>query len=167
MTALFLTESRPIERFRPWPPACALHDRIGFRGGADVRYRAIAAALASWAAGWTVFAVALRVLHGQLHATSWPDLSADIHHTSARQLLLAVVLTALNYALLTGYDFLGCASLGLRLPAREIARTSFLAYGIANTVGGLALAGYSVRYRFYTRSGLSLGDLSRLALSDQ
>jgi len=115
--------------------------------------------------GLVLFAVALRVLHVQLDATSWRDLSADIHNTSVRQLLLAVVLTALNYALLTGYDFLGCASLGLRLPAGEIARTSFLAYGIANTVGGLALTGYSVRYRFYTRRGISLGDLSRLALS--
>jgi phosphatidylglycerol lysyltransferase len=115
--------------------------------------------------GLALFVVALRVLHAELHATSWRDLSADIHNTGGQQLLFAVLLTALNYALLTGYDFLGCASLGLRLPAREIARTSFLAYGIANTVGGLALAGYSVRYRFYTRSGLSLGDLSRLALS--
>jgi phosphatidylglycerol lysyltransferase len=115
--------------------------------------------------GLVLFAVALRVLHVELSATSWRDISADIHDTGARPLLLALILTALNYALLTGYDFLGCASLGLRLPAREIARTSFLAYGIANTVGGLALAGYSVRYRFYTRKGVSLGDLSRLALS--
>ena len=48
--------------------------------------------------GLALFAVALRVLHVQLDATSWRDLSADIHNTSVRQLLLAVVLTALNYA---------------------------------------------------------------------
>jgi uncharacterized membrane protein YbhN (UPF0104 family) len=70
-----------------------------------------------------------------------------------------------GYAILTGYDFLGFVYLKKRLPAREIAHTAFLAYGIANTVGGLALSGFSVRYRCYTRCGITVEELSRLAFS--
>ena len=115
--------------------------------------------------GLVLFVIALEVLRVELRTLSWRDLTFDIRHTPPLHLLLAAVLTVLNYAVLAGYDFLGFAYLGKRLPAREIARTAFLAYGIANTVGGLALAGFSVRYRFYTRRGTTVEDLSRLAFS--
>jgi len=115
--------------------------------------------------GLVLFAIALEVLRVGLGTVSWRDLTQDIRHTPLQHLLLAVVLTVLNYAVLTGYDFLAFAYLGKRLPAREIARTAFLAYGIANTVGGLVLAGFSVRYRFYTRRGITVEELSRLAIS--
>ena len=115
--------------------------------------------------GLALFAMALQVLHVELRAVSWHDLAHDVRNTPIRILLLAVLLTALNYAVLTGYDFLAFAYLRKRLPAREIARTAFLAYGIANTVGGLALAGFSVRYRFYTRRGVTVEELTRLAFS--
>jgi uncharacterized membrane protein YbhN (UPF0104 family) len=46
-------------------------------------------------------------------------------------LLLAALLTAMNYAVLAGYDFLGFAYVAKRLPAREVAHTAFLACGIA------------------------------------
>ena len=115
--------------------------------------------------GLVLFALALEVLRVELRAVSWHDLVHDIRNTPTSSLGLAMLFTALNYAMLTGYDFLGFAYLGRRLPTREIARTALLAYGIANTVGGLALAGFSVRYRFYTRRGMTVEELTRLAFS--
>jgi phosphatidylglycerol lysyltransferase len=115
--------------------------------------------------GLILFAIALEVLRVELRTVSWRDLTRDIRSTPVPQLLLAALLTATNYAVLTGYDFLGFAYLGKRLRARDIARTAFLAYGIANTVGGFALSGFSVRYRFYTRLGITVEELSRLAFS--
>jgi phosphatidylglycerol lysyltransferase len=115
--------------------------------------------------GLVLFAIALEVLHVELRTVSWRDLTLDIRHTPPSHLVVAAILTVLNYAVLTGYDFLGFAYIGKRLPARKIARTAFLAYAIANTIGGLALAGFSVRYRFYTRRGVTVEELSRLALS--
>ena len=47
----------------------------------------------------------------------------------------------------------------------SIAWTSFLAYAIANTVGFAMLSGLSVRYRFYTRWGVTAEDLSRILFS--
>lgn len=115
--------------------------------------------------GLVLFAVAFDVLRVELRAVSWHDLTRDIRNTPAHQLLIAVLLTAASYATLTAYDFLGFAYVGKRLPARDIARTAFLAYGIANTVGGSGLAGFSVRYRLYTASGVTVEELSRLAFS--
>jgi phosphatidylglycerol lysyltransferase len=62
-------------------------------------------------------------------------------------LLLGLVLTALNYAVLTGHDFLAFAYIGKRPARRRIALASFLAYAIANNIGFAMLSGASVRYR--------------------
>jgi phosphatidylglycerol lysyltransferase len=77
----------------------------------------------------------------------------------------ALCLTALNYAILTGYDFIAFASIGKRLARARIAATSLLAYAVANNVGFALLSGASVRYRFYSRWGLSAADFSRIVVS--
>jgi phosphatidylglycerol lysyltransferase len=112
-----------------------------------------------------IFGVALEVLRIELRAVSWRELTRDVLGMPAPQLALAVLLTALNYAVLTGYDFVAFASLGKSLPASRIAMTSLLAYGIANTVGLSALSGASVRYRFYARWGVTAAELSRIVFS--
>jgi phosphatidylglycerol lysyltransferase len=81
---------------------------------------------------------------------------ADCHGVSAH---------CLNYLVLSGYDFIAIASIGRRLPShvfggtglsiKNIAVTSFLAYAIANSVGFSMLSGASVRYRFYSRWGIT------------
>src|ERR1700752_2043538 len=88
-----------------------------------------------------VFLVALEILSLELRAVSWDDLSRDVMATPARQLVLALLLTALNYALLTGYDLLAFRYAGKALPARHIAGAAFLAYAISHNVGFAALSG--------------------------
>ena len=75
------------------------------------------------------------------------------------------MLTALNYAALTGYDLLAFAYIGKALPRARIALASFLAYAISNNVGFAMLSGASVRYRFYTRWGVTAEELSRIVFS--
>ena len=43
--------------------------------------------------------------------------------------------------------------------------TSFIAYAVANNVGFAMLSGASVRYRFYTRWGVTADELSRIVFS--
>ena len=117
------------------------------------------------AAGLLVFAIALRVLRTELHGVSWHQLSAAIARVRPSSLGLAVVLTALNYAVLTGYDFLAFAYIGKRLPAAQVAFASFLSYAVSNNIGFAMLSGASVRYRFYSRWGLTGEDLSRIVFS--
>src|SRR5262245_52469554 len=117
------------------------------------------------ALGLALFLGALEVLRRELAATSWAEVTADVHAMSTGQIALALILTALNYAVLTGYDFLAFASIGRRLAAWRIAVASFLAYAIAHNVGFAMLSGAAVRYRFYARWGVSGEELSRIVVS--
>jgi len=101
--------------------------------------------------GLVLFLVALEVLRTELRTVTWHELAQDVLTMPPGQLGLALVLTVLSYAALTGYDFLALASIGKRLPREHVVLTSFLAYAIANNVGWAMLSGASVRYRFYTR----------------
>ena len=112
-----------------------------------------------------LFVAGLEVLRVELHAVSWRELSADVWRTPLSRLLLALALTALNYATLTGYDLIAFAYIGKRLPRARIAAVSFLAYAISNSVGFAMLSGASVRYRSYTRWGVTAEELSRIVFS--
>jgi phosphatidylglycerol lysyltransferase len=115
--------------------------------------------------GLVLFAAALEVLRTELRAATWHGLTTDLSNVAGWRLALAVALTAVNYGVLTGYDFLAFAYLGKHLPPVRIAIASFLAYAISNNVGFAMLSGASVRYRFYTRWGVTAEELSRLVFS--
>ena len=115
--------------------------------------------------GLALFMAALEVLRVELHAVSWGEITGDVLRTPAAQLAAAIILTILNYATLTGYDLLAFAYIRKPLPRLHIALASFLAYAIANNVGFAMLSGASVRYRFYTRWGVTAEELSRIVFS--
>ena len=112
-----------------------------------------------------LFIGALEILRHELAAFSFDTIAADLAATPLTQIASALVLTALNYLVLTAYDFLAFASIGRRMAAWRIGLASFLAYAIANSVGFAMLSGGSVRYRFYMRWGLTAEDLSRIIFS--
>ena len=105
--------------------------------------------------GLILFTAALVVLRKELHAVTWNELTSDVLATPPTQLLIALLLTALNYAALTGYDLLAFAYIGNPLSRWRVAGASFLAYAVANSVGFAMFSGAAVRYRFYTRWGVT------------
>jgi phosphatidylglycerol lysyltransferase len=117
------------------------------------------------AIGLVLFVVALEVLRIELRAVSWRELTADVLTTPLSRLALAIALTAVNYVALTGYDLLAFAYIRKPLPPVRIAMASFLAYAISNNIGLAMLSGASVRYRFYTRWGVTADELSRIVFS--
>ncbi len=116
--------------------------------------------------GLLLFAAALAILRRELHAVTWHDLAAEVLRTPPARLGLALLLTVLNYTVLIGYDVLAIAYIGKRLSLDRIALASFLAYAISNNVGFAMLSGTSVRYRFYTRWGLTASELSRVVVAN-
>jgi phosphatidylglycerol lysyltransferase len=111
-----------------------------------------------------LFTVALLVLHREVAALSYHQLTGAVFAISAGRLALALALTAANYVVLSGYDIAAFRWVGLGCDRRRVAAVSMLAYAIANSVGFGMLSGASVRYRFYTRWGISVPDLSRIVL---
>jgi phosphatidylglycerol lysyltransferase len=116
--------------------------------------------------GLALFFIALEVLRHELHAVTWRSLSSDAMNTPPLRLLSALLLTSLNYAVLTGYDFIALSYIGRTIPRVRVALTSFIAYAIAHNVGFSVLSGTSVRYRFFTRWGITAEDLSRIVFSN-
>lgn len=116
-------------------------------------------------AGLLIFLAALAVLRAEIRTLSWHGLIAHVMAMPRGRLWLAALLTAINYAALTGYDFLAFAYIGKRVPKLHIAITAFLAYALSNTIGFAMVTGASIRYRFYSRWGVTAGDLSKIVFS--
>jgi phosphatidylglycerol lysyltransferase len=114
--------------------------------------------------GLLLFAAALWVLSREVRHLSLHGLSAALRALPGSTLLMAVGLTVLNYAILTGYDQLAFVYIRRPMPKWQIAVASFVGYAIANNVGFALLSGTSARYRFYSRWGLSGQDLSRVVV---
>ena len=116
--------------------------------------------------GLVLFLAALEVLRVELRAVTWHELTADVLSTPPSR--LGARAGADGAQLRRAHR--------LRLPgvrvhrqdacrAGAIALASFLAYAIANNVGFAMLSGASVRYRFYTRWGVTAEELSRIVFS--
>src|SRR5919109_3397464 len=116
-------------------------------------------------AGLVLFIAALEVLRIELRTVSWVELTADVLRVPRTALALAIGLTVLNYLVLTGYDLIAFVYIGKHLSRVRVMLTSFLAYAVANNVSFAMLSGASVRYRFYSRWGVTPGELSRIVFS--
>jgi hypothetical protein len=69
--------------------------------------------------------------------------------------LEAIALTILGYLTITGYDLLAFRYIRHSLTPSKIIFTSFLSYAVGNTVGFTLFSGTAIRYRFYSRWGVS------------
>ncbi|MCB9474502.1 MAG: bifunctional lysylphosphatidylglycerol flippase/synthetase MprF [Candidatus Delongbacteria bacterium] len=109
-----------------------------------------------------LFLLAAGVLHRTLQGLHYRDLHTALTRIPARALWLALLLTALNYLVLSGNDLLGTRWLGLRVRRWRVMLASLVAYSISNNVGFALLSGTSVRHRFFSRWGLGAGNLAWL-----
>ncbi len=114
--------------------------------------------------GLLLFGAALWVLNREVRHLSLHSLSHAIRSLPAATVALAAVFTVLNYIILTGYDQLAFVYIRRPISKWQVAMASFVGYAIANNVGFALLSGTSARYRFYSRWGLSGGDISRVVV---
>lgn len=111
-----------------------------------------------------IFVAALEVMRVELRTVSWHVVSRAVLATPLSHLALAVALTALDYLVLTGYDQLAFSYVGRTIPRLRIGVAAFLTYAISHTIGFPMVSGASVRFRFYTRWGVTPEELSRIVL---
>jgi phosphatidylglycerol lysyltransferase len=114
--------------------------------------------------GLLLFAAAGYVLHHQLRGVSYQEVRATLATLPRTALLASVLICAVNYFILTGFDLLGFYYIGRRVPWWKVSVASFTGYAISNSVGFALISGTSVRYRFYSRWGLTAGEISRIVL---
>ncbi|MGM4911755.1 bifunctional lysylphosphatidylglycerol flippase/synthetase MprF [Rhizobium sp. 768_B6_N1_8] len=92
----------------------------------------------------------------------YDDVVEALAETRLSSILLALFFTALSFMALVFYDLNAIEYIGKRLPFPHVALTAFSAYAVGNTAGFGALSGGAIRYRAYTRLGLSPEDIGRV-----
>lgn len=117
--------------------------------------------------GWPVVglgAVGLSgwLLYSELRSLSLDDLWHSLTAIGAHQWLLAALSTLLAYAALAWYDRIGLQYLGKSVPWLYIAVTSFTTYALSHNIGASVLSGAVIRYRAYSRQGLTAGEVALL-----
>jgi len=117
--------------------------------------------------GWPVIglaAVALSgwLLYSELRSLSFDDLVDSLAAIGWHQWLLAAAATLVAYAALAWYDRIGLQFLGKTVPWRYIAVTSFTTYALSHNIGASVLSGAVIRYRAYSRQGLTAGEVALL-----
>lgn len=106
-----------------------------------------------------IFSVALWTLDKQMEQLGLSYILKSIASVPLSQIGIAILLTFLSYAALTGYDYLASRHINRTLPYKQVARTSFISTSISYTAGFNFLTGGSLRYRLYSGYGLSLAQI--------
>ena len=108
--------------------------------------------------------LALWALHLLAKEVNYHQVRTYVQSISRVRLLLAALLTAMGYAVMTLYDRFALASIERKLPWRQVTLISFISYAFSNAVGMSLLVSGSIRYSFYIQSGLSTKEVAKVVL---
>ncbi|MGH7739546.1 MAG: bifunctional lysylphosphatidylglycerol flippase/synthetase MprF, partial [bacterium] len=111
-----------------------------------------------------LFYLALWVLHKQIRHNNFHDVFLYLKGIPLSHFWEAFGFAALSYFALTGYDRLGLHHVGHLIPYRRSALASFISYALSHNIGMAPLTGGGVRFRFYSRWGLSGNEILNLLL---
>ncbi|APO76176.1 lysylphosphatidylglycerol synthetase domain-containing protein [Rhizobium etli 8C-3] len=92
----------------------------------------------------------------------YEDVVAALANTRPSAIVLALLFTGLSFLALIVYDLNAIDYIGKRLPFPHVALTAFSAYAVGNTAGFGALSGGAIRYRAYSRLGLTPEEIGRV-----
>ena len=113
--------------------------------------------------GLVLMAAALWALHREFRTLSLAEVRASFRSIPPTAVAAAGLLTALNYLVLIGYDWLAVKLVDKPVPFRRVAAASLLSYAFSNSLG-VWLGGTPVRAKLYTAWGLTPAEVARLIL---
>lgn len=114
--------------------------------------------------GMVLFGISIWAIRQELHQYSFHEELQSLASIPSHYLFLAVGLTALNYATLTGYDTLAVRYVHRPLAYHKTALVALVACAISNSVGLSLLSSSAIRYRFYSGWGLSAIEVAHVAV---
>jgi uncharacterized membrane protein YbhN (UPF0104 family) len=104
------------------------------------------------------------LLYRTLRGYDLDQIVASVTSIPLDRLALAGGFAAASYLCLTGFDALAVRYVGRVLPYRSVALASFCSLSIGHNVGLAALSSGAIRYRFYSRWGMSAEQVAKLIL---
>jgi uncharacterized membrane protein YbhN (UPF0104 family) len=106
------------------------------------------------AAGWVLFRL--------LGEHKFSDVIAAIENTDRSRFIGACFFVATNYLVLTLYDTLAFRYIRRNTAYRRIGIAAFCSYTFSHNLGFSLLSGGAVRYRLYSRWGLSASEIAKV-----
>jgi glycosyltransferase 2 family protein len=92
------------------------------------------------------------------------EIAASLTAIPPARIALAGLFAAASYLCLTLFDWLALRYVGRSLPYGYVALASFTSLSLGHNIGFAALSSGAVRYRFYSRWGLTLGEIAKVIL---
>lgn len=97
-----------------------------------------------------LFILALVIVHHEIKAYKVADISTALSSVPLLTLIVAIVLTIINYLFFAGYNVLALGYTGHKLPLHRVSFAALVSYAISNNTGHAWASGGSVRYRLYS-----------------
>jgi uncharacterized membrane protein YbhN (UPF0104 family) len=111
-----------------------------------------------------VVGLAVFLLHRTLSRYSLDDILQSMRSIPAFRVGLSLACAAASYLCLTAFDWLALRYVNKRLPYRYVALASFCSLSLGHNIGFAALSSGAIRYRFYSRRGVGIGDIAKIVL---
>ena len=115
----------------------------------------------SWL-GLFFFALAAFMIYRQLSKYSMEELKKAILSIPLKNLSYALLASFVGYIALSTYDFLALKYIKTKLAAWKWILTGFVGFSVSNNAGHAIVSGGAVRYRFYSRWGVTPSDIVKM-----
>ncbi|MCB5203617.1 lysylphosphatidylglycerol synthase domain-containing protein [Neorhizobium sp. T786] len=104
------------------------------------------------------------LVYRSLGRYTWDEIEESLLAISGWRLVSAFGFVIASYVCLTGFDWLAVRYAGRPLSYRRVALASFTSLSIGHNVGLAALSSGAVRYRFYSRWGLTAEQVAKVII---
>lgn len=108
-----------------------------------------------------LFAAVVWLLLRHAREVDWAAVAAVLRGYTAVTLLGAAALAAASHAIYSCFDLLGKRHIGHAVPMPKVLATAFVAHAVSLNFGPL-IGGVGLRYRLYSRLGLSASRITRV-----
>lgn len=115
----------------------------------------------SWL-GLFFFALAAYMIYRQLSKYSLEELRDAIMSIPLKNFLYALGASFAGYVALSTYDYLALKYIGQKLASWKWILAGFVGFSVSNNAGHAIVSGGAVRYRFYSRWGITAGDIVKM-----
>ena len=104
------------------------------------------------------------LLHRILSRYSLDEILQSMRSIPVFRVVLSLICAAASYLCLTAFDWLALRYVEKPLPYRYVALASFCSLSLGHSIGFAALSSGAIRYRFYSRWGVGIGDIAKIVL---
>lgn len=111
--------------------------------------------IAKYTAVLALMVISVMLVRKKLSDITWDQVWEGMISIPLHQIALAVIFTAINFVVLTGYDLIAVRYLKKELPIRKIMVGAIIGYALSNVLGWM-IGGTAIRFRLYSSWGFRL-----------